>query len=208
LLHLTGGLLAAILLYVAAGFGLGAVATSDPPAAGPVQLAVVANPFHSDLVFPVEGAGIDWRRRLALPAEARFVAIGWGDRRFYLRTRHLGDLQLSTALIAISGLDDALLHVTWLDAFPDGPDAHVLPVTERQAEILAAYVDRFFVAGADGKPTALVDQAYGPTDAFFPASGHWSPFTTCNEWLARALRAAGIRTGVWAPFVTGVVRHL
>ncbi|HYM32932.1 MAG TPA: DUF2459 domain-containing protein [Candidatus Cybelea sp.] len=202
------GAIAVVLCYAAAGFGLGAMPTADPPAAGTVQMAVVANWFHADLIFPVAGEGYDWRDVFGLPSDARYVALGWGDRRFYLETPRLGDLKLSTALLALSGLDDAVVHVTWLADLPDGPDVHGISATPEQAAILAHYAARALVLGADGRPDAVPDRAYGSADAFYPATGHWSPFLTCNEWLARGLREARIRTGRWAPFADGIVRHL
>ncbi|TAN49843.1 MAG: DUF2459 domain-containing protein [Rhodospirillales bacterium] len=30
---------------------------------------------------------------------------------------------------------------------------------------------------------------------------------TCNEWLARHLRAVGLPVGVWAPLPSGLTRH-
>jgi len=207
-LRLLGGLLALIALYVAAGFGLGAVATADPPPAGPIALAVTANLYHTDLVLPAIGAGIDWRARLGLPPEARFVAFGWGDRRFYLETPHITDLKLATALMALSGRGDAVVHVTWLTELPTGPEVHPLSVSEAQAAMLSRYVDRFIRNEADGKAALLAGKAYGSNDAFYLARGHWTPLLTCNEWLARGLRASHIRTGLWAPFTAGVIDHL
>ena len=52
------------------------------------------------------------------------------------------------------------------------------------------------------------EPGYGPHDAFYAAVGTYSPFQTCNEWLAAGLRQAGIRTGWWAPFAFGVTAHL
>jgi uncharacterized protein (TIGR02117 family) len=191
-----------LLLYAGAGFGLGAIPTGDPSPAGPIELAIVSNPFHTDLVLPAA----EWREALGLPPEAQYIAIGWGARSFYAETPKLEDLKLSTVLKALSGSDPATIHVTWLRGqVLLGGDVHPLPVTAAQAAALAAYVRSWFDPAA---PERIPGLAYGSDDMFFKARGHWTPFTTCNEWLAQGLRRAGIRTGLWAPFAPGITFHL
>lgn len=190
-----------VALYAAAGFALGAIPTDDPPPAGPLRFAVIGNPFHTDLVMPALG----WHELLNLPADAQYVAIGWGDLSFYAETPTLSDLKLSTIFRALSGTDPATIHVYWTDGPVEGEDAHPLPVTALQAQALTSYIR----AGFDGaQPERIPGLAYGANDMFFKAKGHWTPFTTCNEWLAQGLRGAGIRTGLWAPFASGIIDHL
>ena len=192
---------AVVLLYAGAGFGLGAISTGDPPPAGPLQLAIISNPFHTDLVMPALG----WQELLDLPPEARYVAIGWGDLAFYAETPTIWDLKLSTVAKALSGTDQATIHVTWLSYPVGGETVHPLPVTAEQAAALSAYIRAGF---AEAAPERIPGLAYGADDMFFRAKGHWTPFVTCNEWLARSLRQAGIRTGFWAPFAPGITGHL
>jgi len=193
--------------YAGLGFGLGALATGDAAPSGPVPLAVIANPFHSDLVFPVAGAGMDWRDFFGLPPEARYVAIGWGNRRFYMETPHLSDLKLGTVAAALTGSGESVLHVAWFAGEPIGEEVHALDVTPAEAEALARYVADFAIPDAGGHARRF-DGSYGADDAFFAAKGRWSPIVTCNEWLGRGLRAAHVRTGIWTPFADGILRHL
>ncbi|HVJ56137.1 MAG TPA: TIGR02117 family protein [Aliidongia sp.] len=191
-------------IYGIAGYGLGAWPDGAPTADGPVTLAIIANPFHSDLLMPAA----DWRSVLDLPADVRSVAIGWGDRAFYLETPTIADLRLSTVLTALGGADEAVMHVGWYWLPLGGPEVHVLRVTEDQKDRLEAYLRNAFVEGADGRPTRLDHAGYGEDDAFYRAQGHWTPIVTCNEFLAQGLRQAGIRAGVWSPFTNGIVTHL
>ena len=188
-------------LYAGAGFALGEIPTGDPAPAGPVDLAVLSNPFHTDLVMPALG----WHELLGLPPEAQYIAVGWGDLSFYAETPTIWDLKLSTALKAMSGTDAATIHVTWVPYPIGGTDIRRLPVTALQASILKDYIRAGF---ADTPPVRIPGLAYGRNDMFFPAKGHWTPFVTCNEWLAQGLRRAGIRTGLWAPFAPGITDHL
>ena len=205
--NLVAGIVGLGLCYAGLGFGLGALATGDAAPAGPVALAILANPFHSDLVFPVTGNGVDWALLFGLPPEARTVAIGWGNRRFYMETPRLADLKLATVAAALTGTGDSVLHVAWFDGMPTGDEVHALNVTPAQATALALYVAGFVAKDTTGHVERF-DASYGSDDAFFAASGRWSPILTCNEWLGRGLRAARIRTGIWTPFADGILRHL
>jgi uncharacterized protein (TIGR02117 family) len=202
-----GGVAGLALGYAGLGFGLGAFATGDAAPAGPVSLAVIANPFHADLVFPVTGAGMDWTELFGLPPESRYVAIGWGNRRFYMETPQLADLTLATVALALTGTGDSVLHVAWFPGVPTGPEVHELDVSAAQAKALAQYVAGFATRDAAGH-VERVDASYGLDDAFFAAKGRWSPILTCNEWLGRGLRSVHIRTGLWTPFADGILRHL
>jgi uncharacterized protein (TIGR02117 family) len=50
-----------------------------------------------------------------------------------------------------------------------------------------------------GDVRVIPDAGYGPYDRFFEAEGLFNALIGCNTWTARALRAAGLRTGLWNP---------
>lgn len=197
-----------LFLVVLAGYGAAAFVCAAWPVghqpSGTIAIAVASNPFHADLVLPADG----WREDLGLPDDAAYLVIGWGQRAFYLETPRIGDLKAGTVIDALYGHGPSTVHVAWLPgpAAP-GPAVAVFSVTPRQLAILNAYV-RFYLATApDGKPTRIAG-AYGKTDYFYAANGHWTAGLTCNEWVGRALRAADIRTGLWTPFSYGLLSHL
>jgi hypothetical protein len=41
--------------------------------------------------------------------------------------------------------------------------------------------------------TQIAGYAYGSTDAFFEADGSYHLLNTCNSWVGRGLRKAGIK---------------
>ncbi|MEM7560840.1 MAG: DUF2459 domain-containing protein, partial [Planctomycetota bacterium] len=41
--------------------------------------------------------------------------------------------------------------------------------------------------------------AYTQTDAFFEAKGNYHSLNTCNSWVGRALRSAGIKAPWFSP---------
>jgi hypothetical protein len=54
----------------------------------------------------------------------------------------------------------------------------------------------------------LIGRGYGPDDIFYEANGGYSFILTCNEWTGRALRQAGVRTGLWTPLNQSIMWRL
>ena len=186
-----------------------AASTAREPAA--VEAYVMSNGVHTDYVLPVRTAGIDWSQLFlpaqarAAPADAEFIAIGWGDREFYLHTPTWADLTAARALGALRGGNRALLHVTWLRRADLRGSVWRLPLSVPQYAALASYVNAA-LPGAQAVPIRAAH--YGDDDAFYEAVGSYHLFETCNTWTGRGLRHAGVPMGRWTPFDFTVVRHL
>ena len=206
-------LLAVVGLYVGVAAALmlwpvNARAPTEPPR---IEAYVLSNGVHTDLVMPVRSAVIDWaalfdpRDAKSPPPDAEFVAIGWGDREFYLHTPTWGDLTLRRAVGALVGANPSLLHVTWLTRAQLRQGAYVMPLSPRQYLELVAHV-RGSLPG--DRAVALPGAGYGPDDAFYEAVGSYHLFETCNTWTGRGLRRAGVPVSRWTPFDFNVVGQL
>jgi uncharacterized protein (TIGR02117 family) len=207
------GLLALLLTYLAAGYVGGAIPVNAdwrPPDHG-ILIYLETNGVHTDLIVPVSAGGIDWRglirpEDIADPRYAAFdhLAIGWGDRRFYLETPTWADLRPGPVFEAAIGSDRTLMHVEHLPAPSPGPD--VRPILLRPAEYrrLAAFIRASFAPAAPGR-RPQVFRGYDVHDAFYTASGQYESVTTCNAWTGAALRHAGVRVGAWTPFAMTVM---
>lgn len=207
-----GALAAVAAVYVGAAVVGGLLPRNPgwrPPEAG-VALYVRTNGVHSDLVVPARAAGIDWYRLLPPahvpdPGSARgWIAVGWGQREFYLETRTWADLDLVTALRALVG-GEALVHVEHLGA--PRPSAAERPLCVRPHEYrrIAAFVEKSLRRGADGRPIPLDGSGYAERDVFYEGEGVYHPFRTSNQWTADALAAGGVKVGVFTPFEQGLM---
>ena len=82
-----------------------------------VKIYVFSGPVHTDLILPVESPSKDWRK--AFPSEGfatspdafSHVAIGWGDRGFYLETPTWAELKASNAVKAMLLPSQSVMHV-------------------------------------------------------------------------------------------------
>ncbi len=202
-----------LLAYIAAAFLLVLFpANSGPSPAAGIEAYVVTNGVHTDLVFPVKNKMMDWERYFpktqfaAVPADAGYIAIGWGDRDFYLNTPEWKDLSIAAAAGALTGRHATLLHVTYASKADLG-HAYKLTLTEQAYRALAEYV----LASAKTQDQHFIQvpySGYSRQDSFYEATGSYSMFNTCNTWVGKGLLRAGVKVGRWTPFDALVVWHL
>ena len=196
------GLLGLLAAYAAAGLVGGAIPANSgwrPPGQG-VTIWVENNGVHTGLVLPKVAAGVDWRR-LAPATHLRdprygaheHIAVGWGDRDFFLGTPRWADVRPGAVLWAAVGSATTLLHVEHVPRPRVGPGVRRIVLRPEEYRRLAAFV-RASWKGGQRWP------GYGGHDAFYEARGRYSAIRTCNSWIGAALRAAGVRVGRWTPF--------
>ena len=179
-----------------------------------IDAFIISNGAHVDLVFPVKSPAVDWTTIFPLrdfpapPANPAYIAIGWGDREFYLNTETLGDITLSRALGALAGGHGTLVHVDYLPDLNFGTQLYRLPLSPAQYASLIAYVRQSLLVSPAGEGVAIAGRHYGPRDAFYEARGSYSLFNTCNTWVGTGLAQAGVKTSRWTPLASLVVWHL
>lgn len=163
------------------------------------RIGLLRGPIHYDLVLPLTP---DLRASFAFAAtagvpvldpRAQYLVVGWGARAFYTTTASYADLNLPALWSAITG-DTAVLHVEATGDLTTLPGLIWLPLSDTQLAALVAKVTTTFAA-----TTALPIRSFGPTDAFYPAHGHFHLFHTCSTWIGETLRAAGLDFGIWTP---------
>ncbi len=199
------GLVAA---YAVAGLVGGAIPTNRdwrPPPRG-IRIFVESNGVHTGIIVPKIAAGVDWRG-FARPGDLRdpryaafdHLAIGWGEKAFFLETPTWADVKLRTVLASATGSDAVLLHVEHLAAPVAGGDVRAVMLSEGEYRRLAEYI------AATIRPGGRAYPGYAGYDAFYDARGHYSGVATCNAWTGDALRFAGVRVGWWTPFPATVM---
>ena len=194
--------------YATAGLIGGAIPANSswrPPAEG-VRIYIESNGIHVGIVVPKVAGGVDWRglapgADIADPRYADYdhLAIGWGERAFYLETATWADLKLRTIVAAARGSDSTLLHVEHVPAPRIGDDARSVLLRPEEYRRLADYIHASFA------PTRQRHRGYDVNDVFYAARGHYDAIRTCNAWAGDALRHAGVRVGRWTPFPVTVL---
>lgn len=169
------------------------------------RILVLSNPIHTDLAVPVDADvlarfGFLADRGVPIDApDARWLILGWGSRAFYLETPSWSDVKPLPLLKSMT-VDRSVLHVDVSGLIPlDHPAVSSFVVDGRAFQAMLDAVEASFTKGADGRPIAVPDRAYGETDAFYEAEGLFTAIVGCNLWTARMLRTAGLKAGLWTP---------
>lgn len=172
-----------------------------------IAVYIADNGIHADIVMPVSAQGLDWSKLVPRSAMARvdpradWIAFGSGEERVYLNTPTWWDITPRTIWSALTG-GKRVIHVEYV---PD-PRYAVRQIRLRPVEYrrLWTAIRSDFALDESGRPERLSHPGYGCCDAFYRALGKESALRTCNTWVARWLRLAGIETSLWPPFVNGL----
>lgn len=191
--------------------------SSASSAAGRHTVLVLSNPIHTDIALPAEPTvrqrfgfladplgppDPDFPADAGLPlarADVGSIVVGWGGRSFYTATPTWADLKPGPVLRSFTG-DASVLHLELagtIDPGAEGVRAYTLD--DAAFERMLTFIEASFRWDDTGQPIAIPGTAYGAFDRFFEAEGRFTAFAGCNAWTARALRAAGITTGLWTP---------
>ncbi|WP_430254557.1 TIGR02117 family protein [Neorhizobium sp. DAR64872/K0K18] len=178
----------------------------DPPHASENtrRILVLSNPIHTDLVIPLDAetrASYSFLDSSGIPVAdpaAEWLVIGWGGRSFYLETPTWADLKPMPAFRALT-IDSSVMHVDVAGGIDDThPAVQAFDLDADQFQAMSDFIRASFVE-VDNKVVPIPGAGYGVYDRFFEAHGSFNALVGCNTWTARALRAAGLRTGLWNP---------
>lgn len=217
LAYAIGGILAVPLVYLLAALILGAIPANHGwhEARQGTRIFVRTNGVHTWIMVPKVTAEMDWRplvpgAHLKDPrwGNGNYVGIGYGNRQFYLNTQTWADLTFSNAFWALIGSGDSLIHADH-DNDPQPSDIQ-RPITLSHDEYvrLVAFMRGSFRTDAQGRTVPLLGRGYGNSDVFYEAVGPYNAIYTCNSWTGQALRAAGVRTGLWTPLSQSIMWRL
>ena len=179
-----------------------------------IEIAILSNPVHSDLILPIETDVIDWRDHFPESAFSgrtdwcSHVAIGWGDYGFYVETPTWAEFKITTAANALFLPSNTVVRASMnrLEYYNES-DYRIVTISTDQYSRLVDYVLGSFKT-VDKEKVLLTGKSYGKTDAFYEAVGTYHCFNTCNCWVGGALKSAGVRVPVFSPLPKSVFLYL
>ena len=146
---------------------------------------VIQHRFHTG--FAVHRKFLDKNRLGKVLDEFRgyqYLEIGWGDKEFYMAS---GD-NYWLAVRALLWPTDTTMHVVGFNRLPQERFAYseivAIPLTEDKLAELNS-----FIADSFASFESLRVGLYGPS-YFYPGTGSFHLFRTCNVWTAEGLAAA------------------
>ncbi len=189
--------------------GVGPLA-DETPVKDRVTVYITSSGIHTDVVVPLKNEYINWPRELGLNDSLltdtvnTHLAIGWGDKGFFLETEDWADLKISVALKAAFHLGSSAMHLIQRPE-PDTSDAQTirLSLSPKQYKALITFVKASFLK-KDGKYQPILKHTYGNRHYFFEARRSYGITYTCNSWTNSALKSCGQRACVWTALKDGI----
>lgn len=201
-----------LLWYLASTYGLSRIPVSEEPNANDeVAIYIFTTGVHTDIVVPTFTQQMDWSREIKFTnttlADSTFnyLAMGWGDKRFFLETPSWSELKVSTAFKGGTGLNTTAIHATYYRRMEESESCRKIIISEEQYTRLIDFIFRSFQKDENGHFINIKTKAnYGNTDAFYEANGRTSLFNTCNSWVNTALKTSGQKACLWTAFKDGI----
>lgn len=202
-----------VLIYLLSAFCLSRITVNkEHDTNSDVAIYILTNGVHTDIVVPVKNDVFDWSKavkfantRLQDTAGMQWLAMGWGDKGFYLETPTWDDLTITTAFKAAFGLGTTAMHTTFYHSMTESSSCKKITISQWQYKRLVQFVSDSFEHDSDGYTIYISTNAnYNDADAFYEATGRYSLFKTCNSWANAALKSCGQKACLWTAFDTGI----
>ena len=201
-----------ICTYLIVAYILGKINTDkEPETSNDVSIYILTNGVHTDLVLPIRNELKDWSKDILFEntvskdSMAQWIALGWGDKGFYLYTPTWNDLTFGTAFRAAFGFSTSAMHTTFYSKMSESTMCKKIEISNEQYQRLITYIQNSFQLGKNGSFIHIQTNAnYGKNDAFYEAIGSYTLFQTCNTWANNGLKSCGQKACLWTPFDTGI----
>lgn len=177
-----------------------------------IEVYLIKSGPHMDFLVPVHHTLHNWelefpyQNNKIVDTTFEWIAIGWGDKDFYLNTPTWGDLTVSTATNAAIGLGSGGIHATYYYDIPEEKPIIRLKMTPLQYQQFCKYV-RGNLQMKNHKTIPLHSKVEGVTgdyDRYYDAKGSFSIMHTCNTWVNNGLKASGQRACYWTGLAEGI----
>lgn len=204
-----------LLIYISSAYLIPKITVNSEAVNQPKQIAIFikTNGVHTDIVVPIKNNIKDWSTEIQFEntinkdASATYLALGWGDKGFYLDTPEWSDLKASTAFNSAFGLGNSAIHTTFYKTITENKNCVKIEISEDNYKNLIHYLENSFQFNSNQKPIFIPANTYGKNDCFYEAKGKYSLFHTCNSWANEALVSSNQKAAFWTVTDTGIFCH-
>jgi len=201
------------LYFLCAGIFSSVIVNKNQSQSKETVVYISTNGFHTDIVMPVKTEMMDWSEKINFSdtksgdSNQNFVAVGWGNRDFFINIPSWSELNLSIVVKAGLGLGESAIHTGFLKNVREDESCRKIELSKSQYIDLANFIESYFKKDSLGNFINIpTPNTYGVSDAFYEAKGRLTLFYTCNTWVNSALKSAGLRSCLWTPFKRGLFK--
>jgi uncharacterized protein (TIGR02117 family) len=176
-----------------------------------IELMLETNGFHTAIVMPVVTPIKDWRETFPSAARATpsgaatHIAVGWGEEEVFLHTPTWWDLKPGAVARILTTGGTGIMRVSpYVRPAPSEWHRPFKVTPAQYAELVRIIENAVVPPNPDGTRTVLRD-VYSDDD-YYRARGRYTLWRTCNQWVSNTLAEAGVKTGWWTPFASGVTK--
>lgn len=203
---------ALVLIYLLSAFCLSAITIDkEVTSTQDILIFIKTNGVHTDIVVPVKTQQLNWDTQIKFSnttlndTTMQLLALGWGDKGFYLETPTWAALKFKTAFKAAFGLSQTVIHATFYKSLKESASCKKMLISQEQYSRLCNFILGSLKKDSGGHAIYVNTKAnYNERDAFYEAQGSYSLFRTCNTWANDALKISGQVCCLWTPFDTGI----
>ena len=203
-----------IFVYTLSAFGLSRITVNDNVIQKEeIEIFIKTNGVHTDVVVPIKNDIKDWSKEIKFnqtkskDSIMKYVAIGWGDKGFYLDTPQWSDLKFSTAFKATTGLSTSAMHATFCKSVSENESCKRILISKENYQKMVTFINDSFKRDSNKNLQCILGCGYAKNDVFYEAKGSYSLFKTCNTWANEALKSSSQKAAFWTPYDGGIFCH-
>ena len=156
------------------------------------QLYFIKQNWHTAIVFNTREIDSILFREYNSFKEYSLIDIGWGDEEFYQYPGFDSGLAFNALFYATpSALRVEGINLSKEEYFNLSEIVIELNVSDEQFISICNYINKTFCTKDDGS-TSVLSRKADRKIIFYKANGSYHLFNTCNTWLAKGLKDAGI----------------
>lgn len=156
------------------------------------QIYFIKQNWHTAIVFDVNDLDSQTFREFNYFKDYRMIDIGWGDEEFYQYPGFDSGLAFKALFYATpSTLRVEGINLSKEEYFNLSEIVIELVITDEQFKKICDYINKTFLLDDAGN-TSILSQSGAGKIIFYKANGSYHLFNTCNTWLAKGLKEAGI----------------
>ncbi|MBN8642181.1 MAG: TIGR02117 family protein [Flavobacteriales bacterium] len=203
-------------LYLTSAFVLSKITVNSEEAQNQsqeVEIFIKTNGVHTDVIVPIKNEFKDWSSMIKVEntkskdTTTTHIAMGWGDKGFYLDTPEWSDLKASTAFNAAFALGSSAMHTTFCKSIKEDENCVKIKISPENYQKLTAYIEDSFQLDDNNNPQFIQATTYGKNDSFYEAKGKYNLFHTCNSWANNALKSSNQKAAFWTVTDSGIFCH-